>query len=87
MQRLYGVRIKMSAYGYGKKPDPFKLILQACIGLTLLGFSYTFTDFLMLNVFEASTLEPHPNPESNPTGRTLRCITVTRSRNQRTLET
>jgi len=52
VQRLIGVRIKMSAYGYGKKPDPLKLILQLAIGLTLLGFSKTLTDFIMLNIME-----------------------------------
>jgi hypothetical protein len=56
VQRMVGIRIKLSAYGYGRRPDILKLILQAAIGLTLLGFSVTLTDFIMLNVFEDAVL-------------------------------
>lgn len=56
VQRMVGIRIKLSAYGYGRRPDILKLILQAAIGLTLLGFSVTLTDYIMLNVMEDAPL-------------------------------
>jgi len=56
VQRMVGIRIKMSTFGYGRQPHLLQLILQLSIGLTLLGFANTFTDFLMLNVFEDAAL-------------------------------
>jgi len=59
VQRMIGVRIKMSTFAYGRQSHLLKLILELSIGLTLLGFANSLTDWIMLNVFEDAAMYYH----------------------------
>eukprot|EP00658_Telonema_sp_P-2_P027152 TRINITY_DN2102_c0_g2_i1.p1 TRINITY_DN2102_c0_g2~~TRINITY_DN2102_c0_g2_i1.p1 ORF type:complete len:145 (-),score=33.85 TRINITY_DN2102_c0_g2_i1:384-818(-) len=50
VSRLVGIRITLSAYGVATRSNMLELILQCAIGLVLLGFASSLTDYYMCNI-------------------------------------